>query len=115
MEHSRIVESAEPYPNHRTHHVLIAEPEFAKPDERGICRNGLYRISRNPMYVAYFISFLGCVFLTGPVVWHLLLFVFALSLQWIILSEERWCTQKFGAEYVEYMKKVRRYISAQFV
>ena len=83
---------------------------FAKPDEHGICRNRLYRISRNPMYVAYFVYFLGCVFLTGSVVLLLLLCVFGVSSHWIVLSEERWCTQKFGAEYVEYMKKVRRYI-----
>jgi len=89
---------------------VLSVAGFAKPDERGICRKGLYRISRNPMYVAYFIYFLGCAFLTGSVVLLLLLCVFGVSSHWIILSEERWCTQKFGAEYVEYMKKVRRYI-----
>lgn len=83
---------------------------FAKPDERGICQNGLYRISRNPMYVAYFIYFLGCVILTGSVLLLLLLCVFGVSSHWIVLSEEQWCVEKFGAEYIEYMKKVRRYI-----
>lgn len=89
---------------------IFSVVNFAKPDKYRICRNGLYRISRNPMYVAYFIYFLGCVFLTGSILLLLLLCVFAVSSHWIILSEERWCIEKFGAEYVEYMKKVRRYI-----
>jgi len=89
---------------------LLSVINFAKPDEWGICRNGLYRISRNPMYVAYFIYFLGCVFLTGSALLILLLSVFQVSSHWIILSEERWCIEKLGSEYIEYMEKVRRYI-----
>lgn len=50
-----------------------------EPDDRGICRNGLYRFSRNPMYVAYFIYFLGCVLLAQSVVLLLLVCVFQLS------------------------------------
>jgi protein-S-isoprenylcysteine O-methyltransferase Ste14 len=36
--------------------------------------------------------------------------VFQISAHWIILSEERWCVNKFGQEYINYMNKVRRYI-----
>lgn len=83
---------------------------YAKPSKNGMNMKGLYRISRNPMYVAYFVYFLGCVLLTGS--WILLasLIAFQISSHWIILSEERWCIQQFGDEYLEYMKKVRRYI-----
>ena len=37
---------------------------FSFPDEMGFNRRGLYRFSRNPMYVAYFICFAGMAFLT---------------------------------------------------
>ncbi|WP_455716688.1 methyltransferase family protein [Anaerosporobacter sp.] len=83
---------------------------FAKPAENGINLKGLYRISRNPMYVAYFIYFLGCVLLTRSLLLLAILIVFQISAHWIILSEERWCIKKFGEEYKNYMDKVRRYI-----
>lgn len=83
---------------------------FAKPAENGINLAGLYRISRNPMYVAYFIYFLGCVALTRSLLLFAILIVFQISAHWIILSEERWCIKKFGNAYKNYMNQVRRYI-----
>ncbi len=83
---------------------------FSKPAENGINLIGLYRISRNPMYVSYFIYFLGCVLLTRSWILFIILMVFQISAHWIILSEERWCIKKFGIEYKNYMNKVRRYI-----
>jgi protein-S-isoprenylcysteine O-methyltransferase Ste14 len=89
---------------------FISVVNYAKPKENGINLKGLYRISRNPMYVAYFIYFLGCVLLTRSLVLLVILIVFQISAHWIIRSEERWCIQKFGEEYINYMNKVRRYI-----
>lgn len=83
---------------------------FAKPAENGINLNGLYRFSRNPMYLAYFIYFLSCVMLTQSLVLLAILMVFQISAHWIIRSEERWCITKFGGEYTNYMHEVRRYI-----
>jgi protein-S-isoprenylcysteine O-methyltransferase Ste14 len=89
---------------------IISVFDFAKPKENGINLKGLYRVSRNPMYVAYFIYFLGCVLLTRSLVLLVILIVFQISAHWIIWSEERWCIEKFGDEYINYMNKVRRYI-----
>ena len=73
-------------------------------------RLGLYRLSRNPMYLAYFILFLGCVLLTQSLVLFGLLAVFQVSAHWIILAEERWCLETFGAAYQHYARRVRRYL-----
>jgi len=89
---------------------LVSVLNFAKPAENGLNLKGLYWISRNPMYVAYFIYFLGCVLLTKSLLLFAMLMVFQISAHWIILSEERWCITKFGEEYKDYMNKVRRYI-----
>jgi protein-S-isoprenylcysteine O-methyltransferase Ste14 len=89
---------------------LVSISNFAKPAENGINLKGLYRVSRNPMYVAYFIYFLGCVLLTQSLILFAILLVFQISAHWIILSEERWCIKKFGKEYINYMSQVRRYI-----
>lgn len=83
---------------------------FATPDETGLNKTGIYGISRNPIYVSYFICFLGMALLTRS--WLLFGFtaVFQMASHWIILSEERWCLEKFGTAYKQYMKSVRRYI-----
>ncbi len=89
---------------------LVSVINFAEPEGNGINLKGIYRISRNPMYVAYFIYFLGCTMLTQSLPLLGILVIFQISAHWIILSEERWCVQKFGEEYINYMNKVRRYL-----
>jgi len=89
---------------------LVSVLNFAIPAQNGINLKGLYRVSRNPIYLAYFIYFLGCVLLTQSLILLAILLVFQISAHWIILSEERWCVKKFGEEYINYMNKVRRYI-----
>jgi protein-S-isoprenylcysteine O-methyltransferase Ste14 len=84
--------------------------QFAKPDKQGVNKDGLYRISRNPMYVAFFFYFLGSAFmlLSWPMFFILLLHQY--SVHFLILSEERWCLETFGEDYNKYMEKVPRYL-----
>jgi len=84
--------------------------DYARPKANGINLNGLYRVSRNPMYISYFICLFGCVLMAYSWTLLALLIIFQISSHWIILSEERWCIKKFGEEYISYMGKVRRYI-----
>ncbi len=90
--------------------LAAATAAFARPGETGLNTAGLYRLSRNPMYVGYFVYFLGCAALARSWVLLLALLVFQVSAHWIILSEERWCLQRFGGEYAAYMARVRRYL-----
>lgn len=83
---------------------------FSSPDPTGLTTKGIYKFSRNPMYVAYFLCFMGMAFLTQSLVLLLIVLVFQISAHWIILAEERWCIGKFGEAYRRYMKSVRRYI-----
>ncbi|WP_305139910.1 methyltransferase family protein [Thomasclavelia cocleata] len=83
---------------------------FVSPNAEGLNINGIYQLSRNPMYVAYFICFMGMSLLTQSLLLFGIVIIFQISAHWIILSEERWCVEKFGNSYKEYMKKVRRYI-----
>jgi len=84
--------------------------QFAKPDNHGLNLMGLYKISRNPMYVSFFLYFSGCCLVTSSLVLLIVLIVFQISVHFLIISEERWCIEKFGDPYLDYMKKVRRYI-----
>ncbi len=87
-----------------------ATANYAKPGTGGINTGGLYRVSRNPMYVAYFIYFLGCALMARSLILFVILLVYQVSAHFIILSEERWCLERFGEAYREYMRRVRRYI-----
>ena len=82
---------------------------FARSDGTGLCREGVYRWSRNPMYVAYFLVFLGCAGVTQSWVLLGIVAVFQSSAHWIILAEERACLARFGEPYARYMAQVRRY------
>ena len=82
---------------------------FARTDSTGLCRTGVYRWSRNPMYVAYFLVFLGCALATQSWVLLGMVAVFQVSAHWIILAEERACLAQFGPDYAQYMAQVRRY------
>jgi len=90
--------------------LTLSVINFANPSKDSININGVYRLSRNPMYVSYFIYFIGCVLLTQSIILFGFVLLFQITTHWIILSEERWCVNKFGEKYLQYMKNVRRYI-----
>ena len=90
--------------------LVLSIINFAFPSTSGMNQKGIYRCTRNPMYVAYFIIFLGCVLITQSIVLFAFVLVFQITAHWIILGEERWCADKFGSEYIRYMNKTRRYI-----
>lgn len=90
--------------------LLVSMVNFAAPSANGVRVKGLYRVSRNPMYLAYFVFFMGCVLLTQAPVLLFAVLLFQVSAHWIILAEERWCAERFGAAYLQYMKNVRRYL-----
>lgn len=89
--------------------LTLSTIHFSKPNKNNLCKTGLYKISRNPMYIGYFIYFLGCVFMTESIALFIILMIFQFTCHWLILEEEKWCVNNFGSEYSEYMKKVRRY------
>ena len=84
---------------------------FAPERTVNIVSSGIYRLSRNPMYLGMACS------LTGWVVWlwqvqavlGVVLFV-AWITRFQIIPEERILTQKFGTEYRQYRQRVRRWV-----
>lgn len=83
--------------------------DYAKPNTEGINKNGLYKLSRNPMYVVFFVHFLGIGLLVELWLFFVFLLLFQISVHYLILAEEQWCIQQFGEKYKQYMKEVRRY------
>lgn len=72
---------------------------------------GLFSYSRNPIYLAFVLITLGLGF--GLESLWIILCVIPASLvmyYWVIRKEERYLEEKFGAPYVEYKQKVRRWL-----
>lgn len=76
-----------------------------------IVSNGLYAYTRNPMYLALTLLYIGVSIMMNAY-WGLLLLVPLLILvqKGIIEREERYLTQKFGEEYIRYRSGVRRWL-----
>ena len=84
--------------------------DYSKLSSDGFAREGLYSISRNPMYVAYFLIYIGIGLATASWLYLLMALVRQVSEYWIILSEERWSVEHFGQPYEDYCQKIRRYL-----
>lgn len=73
--------------------------------------SGVYRISRNPMYVGFFLALVGWAVYLSHIGAALLLPVFvAYMTRYQIKPEERALLARFGAEYAEYQSQVRRWL-----
>jgi len=82
---------------------------FRPPDT--LVTGGVFRFTRNPMYLGFLFVLLGASILLGslsPLLTVALFFLLANF--WYIPFEERTCEQKLGAEYLAYKKKTRRWI-----
>ena len=84
--------------------------DFARPAPQGFCSGGVYRLSRNPMYLSYFLCFLGMALLSHSWILAGIAAALQISGHWVILAEERWCLTRFGDAYARYMQKVPRYL-----
>lgn len=90
---------------------LGSSTRFGLPMEETVFKtNGLYRISRNPMYVGFNLLTLSSVFYTLDI-WVALLGIYSsVVYHMIILGEEKFLCARFGDAYSAYMKRVRRYL-----
>lgn len=72
---------------------------------------GPYRRSRNPIYAGMVVAFLGLGLARSSWWFVALAVVVALLLRWgVILREEAYLERKFGDEYRDYAKRVRRWL-----
>ena len=75
-----------------------------------VITKGVYRFSRHPMYLATFLIFLGSGIAAGSWVFLFFSVISFLCFHQEALIEERYCLDKYGSGYQEYMKHVPRWI-----
>ena len=84
---------------------------FEMVAENKLITTGVYSMVRNPVYSAVFLACTGAICISN----NLILFLMPM-ICWIYmtiflkLTEEKWLTDLYGQEYIEYCKKVNRCI-----
>ena len=76
-----------------------------------VVTTGIYRVSRNPMYLAMLLGLLALGFLLSNPFSMGIAVLFAPAITRLqIIPEERALSRRFGASYVAYCQTVRRWI-----
>ena len=79
------------------------------PDK--LITNGVFSISRNPIYISFVFFFLGLTLASINIASFVMLFCFFIPFVYRqIKREENFMKKHYGEDYIEYCKKVRRYL-----
>ncbi len=90
--------------------VGLAVSLFNFSASHGMVKKGLYRYSRNPIYIGYFLIYIGVGLLIGSWCYLFVALVYQYAVHWMILSEERWCREQFGESFTQYERQAPRYL-----
>jgi protein-S-isoprenylcysteine O-methyltransferase Ste14 len=71
---------------------------------------GLYRYSRNPMYFGLFLTLIGAGIASASWIFLLLSIIYIILCAILVSAEERFCLDKFGTTYSDYMNRTPRWI-----
>ena len=72
---------------------------------------GIYRLTRNPMYVGFALAYAGLALLfRSPVAGLMLIPVLAIMDRLVIPREEAYLARRFGETYEAYRRRVRRWL-----
>jgi protein-S-isoprenylcysteine O-methyltransferase Ste14 len=89
--------------------VIAATNLMKAPVDRPVTK-GLYRISRNPIYLGTVLIFIGNGIACTSWLYLLLTAIFVVLQDILLAPEERWCLEKYGDTYREYMNRTPRWV-----
>jgi protein-S-isoprenylcysteine O-methyltransferase Ste14 len=72
--------------------------------------DGLYRISRNPIYLGCFLIYIGIGVASASWLFLLLTTIWIILYDKLIAPEEQWCLEKYGNAYRAYMDRTPKWI-----
>ena len=98
---------------------LAGKVQFSRNDSeihpfrtpRNLVTDGVFRFTRNPMYLGFILFLVGVALLVNlwPAMLAPFLFFFAIN-SWYVPHEERAAAAMFGDDYLAYTQQVRRWI-----
>jgi protein-S-isoprenylcysteine O-methyltransferase Ste14 len=78
---------------------------------RSLVTEGFFQYSRNPMYLGGIVALFGLAILLGSLISFVILAVCFLIMHFLYIpDEEAQLKTMFGQEYLDYMKRVRKWI-----
>lgn len=80
------------------------------PRTKRLMTSGPYRLCRNPMLVGIYIYDVGILVWLWSVLPVIIFLIEVILLTLQVYSEEKRLTQDFGQEYLDYKKRVKRYL-----
>jgi protein-S-isoprenylcysteine O-methyltransferase Ste14 len=98
---------------------LIADKAFhmahttVKPFEESavLITSGVYRISRNPMYLGFMLILIGLAVFMRSLTPYIVILSFTILIDRVYVTiEERMLAEKFGEEWKEYKENTRRWL-----
>ena len=89
--------------------AIIAVNWLTTPPSEPVTK-GIYRYSRHPIYLSQALTFIGIGIISASWVFILLSVVRTISTFIIAIPEERFCLEKYGDTYREYMDRTPRWI-----
>jgi protein-S-isoprenylcysteine O-methyltransferase Ste14 len=93
----------------RGHHTTVNP--VTPSASSSVVSSGVYRVSRNPMYLGFLLALAGwAVYLSNAGAALLLPVFVAYMSRYQIKPEERALLAKFGSEFAQYMSRVRRWL-----
>lgn len=90
--------------------LIIASSNFATTLLDEPVTKGIYHYSRNPMYLGMFLVFIGISIASASWVFLLISIALITLINIEVVYEERFCLEKYGDAYREYMKRAPRWL-----
>ena len=87
--------------------IALLNFKNALPDQPST--SGLYRISRHPQQLMFFITFVGICIAIGSWIALFIQILSSIFLHARVVAEEKGCLARYGESYQNYMKRVPRY------
>jgi protein-S-isoprenylcysteine O-methyltransferase Ste14 len=90
--------------------VVMAIIGFATTPADKPVTKGIFRISRNPMYIGGIRIFLGIALISLSWIYAIFVLIWVILIIKSIKKEEAECLKKYGDAYYDYMNKTSRWI-----
>jgi len=88
----------------------IANISWIKTEVDKPITTGIYRYSRHPVYIGVIVQFLGMGIASASGLFLLLAIVYIATSIYITPAEERYCIDKYGDSYKQYLNRTSRWI-----
>lgn len=91
--------------------AVINSKITSEVEKSKLVTTGIYAYVRHPIYSAFLYIASGLILISQNIILFILPVIFWAFLSLVMINtEEKWLIDKFGEEYVEYSKKVNRFI-----